>query len=134
MPLSQISTRAGAVLARRDLALEGRVVERVILDVDGEPALAGLERHALRHRPARERAVPLEPEVVVEPPRGVALDDEDRAAAAGLTAERLRRRARIALAPILVEAQPRHHPRSPAVLDTVRHDRAFSLLAGSRRG
>ena len=69
---------AGAVVALRDLALEGRVVERVILDVDGERALAGLERHALRHRPRGERAVPLEPEVVVEAPRVVALDDEDR--------------------------------------------------------
>ena len=80
MPLSQISTRAGAVLALRDLALEGGVVERVVLDVDGERALAGLERHALRHRPARERAVALEAEVVVEPPGVVALDDEDRLA------------------------------------------------------
>src|SRR5207244_6623676 len=45
--------RAGAVLAFRDLALEARVVERVVLDVNGERPLAGLERHALRHRPAR---------------------------------------------------------------------------------
>ena len=70
--------RARAVVALRDLAGERRVVERVILDVHRERALAGLERHALRHGPRGERAVPLEPEVVVEAPRVVALHDEDR--------------------------------------------------------
>ena len=50
----------------------------MVLDVDGEVLLAGLERHAFRDRPAGERAVPLEPEVVVQPPRVVALDHEDR--------------------------------------------------------
>ena len=44
--------RAGSVLARRDLSREGRVLERVILDVHGEVLFAGLERHALRYRPA----------------------------------------------------------------------------------
>ena len=112
VPRSQISTVPGAVLALRDLALEGRVVERVVLDVDGERALARLERHALRHRPARERAVALEPEVVVEPPRVVPLDDEDRPLPARLPrrAGRLRRRRRgigsgvrcgVALAPVV---------------------------------
>ena len=37
--------------------------------MDGEVALAGLERHALRHRPGEKDAVALEPEVVVEPAR-----------------------------------------------------------------
>jgi hypothetical protein len=69
---------ARAVLALRDLARERRVVERVVLDVDREMAFAGAHRQPLRHRPARERAVPLEPQVVVEPPGVVALDDEDR--------------------------------------------------------
>ena len=70
--------RAGAVLAFRDLAVERRVLERMVLDVDGEMLLAGLERDALRDRPARERAVPLETEVVVQPAGIVTLDDEDR--------------------------------------------------------
>src|SRR5439155_10147025 len=48
--------RPRAVLPLRDLALEGRVVERMILDVDGEMLLPGLEGNALRHRPACERA------------------------------------------------------------------------------
>ena len=33
--------RAGAVVALRDLTLEGGVVEGVVLDVDGEDALPG---------------------------------------------------------------------------------------------
>ena len=69
--------RPGAVLALRDLALESGVLERVVLHVDGEVLLARLQRNTLRHGPGRERAVPLEPEVVVQPPRVVALDDED---------------------------------------------------------
>ena len=72
--------RAAAVLALRDLAVERRVLERMILDVHGERLRAGLERHALRHRPRRERAVPLEPEVVVQAACVVALHDEDRLA------------------------------------------------------
>src|SRR5262249_23610666 len=54
---------ARPVLADRDLALEARVVERVVLDVHGERALPGLERDALRNRPAKQDAVLLEPEV-----------------------------------------------------------------------
>ena len=70
--------RSRAVVAGRNLTLEAPVRERVILDVDGEVLRAGLERHALGNGPARERAVPLEPEVVVEPAGVVPLDHEDR--------------------------------------------------------
>ncbi len=73
----------GAVLALGDLALEGRVLERMVFDVNSEVLLAGLERHAFRHGPARERAVALEAKVVVERPRLVTLDDEDRRALSG---------------------------------------------------
>ena len=50
----------------------------MVFDVDREVLLAGLERHAFRHSPARECAVALEAQVVVERPRLMALDDEDR--------------------------------------------------------
>ena len=101
--------RAGPVLPGRDLALEVRVVERVVLDVDGEMPFALLERHALRHGPAGERAVALEPEVVVEPPGGMALHDEaqGRALPASPSPERLGRLARIPLLPVGLE---RHSP------------------------
>ena len=83
--------RAGAVVARRDLALERRVGERVILDVDGKVLRAGLQGDALGDSPAEENAVALEPEVVVEPAGVVALDDEDRRLAALALPERLGR-------------------------------------------
>ena len=98
--------RAGAVLALRDLAVERRVLERMILDVNGEMLLAGLERDALGHRPARQRAVPLEAEVVVQPAGIVALDDEDRLLAALAAAEGLRRLLRVALASCIRPAWP----------------------------
>jgi hypothetical protein len=69
---------AGTILPGRDLTLEIGVLQGVILDVDGECALAGLERDTFGHCPAGKRAVALEAEVVVEPPGVVALDDEDR--------------------------------------------------------
>ena len=42
VPRSQSSTVPAPYCALRDLALEARVVERVILDVDGQHPLAGL--------------------------------------------------------------------------------------------
>src|SRR5205807_3680361 len=96
--------RAGAVVTLRDVALEGRVVERMVLDVYGQRALSRFERHALGNGPRGERAVSLEAEVVVETPRVVTLDDEDRLLRLPpLARERLRRRLRIALAPVGVE-------------------------------
>src|SRR5207248_3417891 len=101
--------RTGAVLPLRDLALEAGIVERVVLDVDGERPLPRLERHALRHGPARERAVALEAEVVVKPPCVVTLDDEDRLLALFLgLAKRLRGLLRVALAPIFSQLLARH--------------------------
>ena len=94
----------GAVLAGRDRALEVAVLERMILDVNGEMPLAAPQRNALRHRPARQRAVSLETKVVVQPTSVVALDDE-----AGLRrtpllrAERLGRLPGAALPAVFVE-------------------------------
>ena len=93
--------RAGSVLALWDLALEGGVLERVVLDVHREVLLPRLEGNAFRHGPAGESAVALEPEVVVEPPRVVPLHDEDRLLTALLATERLRRLLRIALLLVL---------------------------------
>ena len=95
--------RAGAVVALRDLARERRVLERMILDVNGEVLLARLERHAFRHGPGGEHAVALEAEVVVQAPRVVPLHDEDRCLAAALPAKRFRRLLAVALALVLGE-------------------------------
>jgi hypothetical protein len=75
----------------------------MILDVDGERAPARLERNALGHRPGGERAVALEPEVVVEPPRLVALDDEERPLPPTSIREGLGRSCGVALSPVGLE-------------------------------
>ena len=99
--------RAGAVLTGRDLALEVGVVERVILDVHRQVPLAGRERHPLRDGPAREHPVALEPEVVVQPARGVALDDEPGSGPGSACGpEWLRRPSGVALAPVGIERHP----------------------------
>ena len=54
-PVVEDLDRPAAVLALRDLAVEGRVLERVVLDVDGQRACAGLDGYALRHGPRGER-------------------------------------------------------------------------------
>ena len=97
--------RAGAVLARGNRALEVGVLERVILDVHGEMPLPAPERNPFRHGPAGERPVALEPEVVVQPPRGMALDHEARSLVRPVApVERLGRPVAAALTAVLVEA------------------------------
>jgi len=94
-----------SVLAGRNHALEVAVLERMVLDVDCKMPLALLQRNAFRHRPARERTSALEPEVVVEAPRGMPLDHEAKLLGVALFgAERLRRLPRIPLPAVLVEA------------------------------
>ena len=76
----------------------------MILDVDREVPLTAPERDALRNRPARQRAVALEPKVVVEAPRVVSLDHESRR---GTGLSRLSERLRCfptTLPPVFVEA------------------------------
>ena len=96
---------AGAVLACGDDALEVTVLERVVLDVYGEMPLALAQRDAFWDGPARESAVPLKPEVVMEAAGVVSLDHEARLALPWvLAAERLGRLPSAALALVLVEA------------------------------
>jgi hypothetical protein len=76
---------AAAVLARGDHALEVEVLDRVVLDVHGEPPCRGVERRALGDRPADQHPVDLEPQVVVKPAGPVTLHDE--AAGAGPVAD-----------------------------------------------
>src|SRR5439155_18275602 len=65
--------------------------------------LARLERHAVRHRTAGQRPVALETEVVVEPPRVMALYHEDWSLAPALAPEGLRRLLGISLLAVLGE-------------------------------
>jgi hypothetical protein len=76
----------------------------MVLDVDRQDALAGLERNTLRDRPRGQRTVALEPEVVVKPACVVALHHEHRVTgAAALRAERLGRLRTVALALVVAE-------------------------------
>ena len=72
---------AAAVLALGDGAFEIDVGDGMILDVDGEAAVAFFVGHALRHGPGFEGAADFEAEVVVEAGGGVFLDDETMAGA-----------------------------------------------------
>jgi hypothetical protein len=75
----------------------------MILDVNRQMPLAAPERNSFWHGPARERAVPFEPKVVVEAPRRMALDDESRGSPClSPTTERLGRLPRVALPLIIV--------------------------------
>src|SRR5205085_6084415 len=97
---------ARAVLALGDDAREGRVLHRVVLGVNGQIALARLQRQPFRQRPAGQGVVHLQAQVVVQPAGVVALDDEDRpfaAAPRALVSGRLRRLAGASLAPVVVE-------------------------------
>src|SRR5262245_8653578 len=100
-----------AVLALGDHALEVVVLDRVILGPGRHPPLQRLERRAARDRPADQHAIDLEPEVVVETRRAVALDHEP-----GLAGSRSGRGARglgrLAEVPLSLVGVERHAPLS----------------------
>lgn len=96
--------RARSVLSRRNHSREVGVFERVILDVYREMALSLVQRNSLRHCPARESAISLESEVVMEATRVVPLDHEARSVArVAAASEGLRCLSRTTLTPVLVE-------------------------------
>ena len=95
--------RAAAVLAFGDDALEAAIVERMVLGRDGQPLLAGDQARPLRHRPALQHAVELQPEVVVQAPRSMLLDDVGVARRRRRLARRLGRLGEVALGVVGVE-------------------------------
>ena len=68
---------ARAVVVRGDVALEVAVLQRMIFGQDGEALLVGVERGALGDSPGSQHSLHLEPEVEVESPGRVLLDDEE---------------------------------------------------------
>ena len=96
-----------------ELAFEIVVFDRMILNLDRKPLLAGNETRAAGHRPALHYPVEFEPQIVMEPPRRMLLDDEGERGAGllmrGRDARRLRRFAEIPFASVFFErhaAQP----------------------------
>ena len=76
----------------------------MILDVNGETLLVGVEARAARDRPALHDAVELEPQIVMQPARGVFLNDVTVAAtSAPGAAARLRRDAEFSLLAVDLE-------------------------------
>lgn len=67
---------AGAVVARGNAALELRVVERMVLHMHRQTLVLAVHRRALGHRPAPQHAAMLQPEIPVQPSRGMLLDHE----------------------------------------------------------
>jgi hypothetical protein len=67
---------AAAVLAGGDDPFEVGVLDRVVLDLHGQPADRRVERRALGHGPAEQRAIELEAQVVVQAGGPMALHDE----------------------------------------------------------
>ena len=141
---------AAAVLAARDLAVESRVLQRVVLGVHGQVVLRRVVGDALRQRPGDEHPVAFQPEIPVQPARVVLLHHEDArlpACPVGFPLrDRLRRARRVTLAPVF--RQPVHSwwvPRPgadlPAVVRGVRASsgwyrcsRAARTPTGPRRG
>jgi hypothetical protein len=68
--------RARAVVAVGNHTLEIDVLDRVVLGLDGEALLLGIERRSARHRPRAQHAAHLEPQVPVHAARGVLLTHE----------------------------------------------------------
>ncbi len=102
----------------------------MILDVDGERPAARFERDALRHGPRGERSRPLEPEVVVQPPGVVPLDDEDRLRGPLLPPrERLWCPRRVPFAPVLAQvAHAETFPQGRCTGGRVSHRQLFPRL------
>jgi len=100
---------AGAVLPRRNRALEAGVVQRVVFHMHRHALVGGVEARPLGHGPALQRAVELEAEVVVQAARMVLLHDEVQCAALlGGAPLRLGRGAEIAPFPIAVQRLSAH--------------------------
>src|SRR5207249_4050402 len=109
--------RSRAVLFFWNHTLEAAVIERVVLDVHGKPFFRRIEARALRHRPALERSVELETEVVMQAAGCVLLHDEaqPRAPPRGHAALRLRSLAEIAFAMVALETHDRAHSAADSV-------------------
>src|SRR5690349_4618420 len=97
--------RARAVLLGRDHALEFAVFERMILDMHRQPLVVRVEARPLGYRPAKQDAVQLEAEIIVETRGRMLLDHEAQGAVAALAdlALGLGGDAEVALLPILFE-------------------------------
>src|SRR5262249_25489251 len=95
---------SGPVVVLRDHSLEVGGLDGVVLDVDGQPLGLRPDGRTFGDGPALEDAVHLEAQVVVKPPGGMLLDDEEAPRPRPAAPEGLGGPIRIALAPVGLEA------------------------------
>ncbi len=76
---------AAAVLAFWDRAFEAAVLDGVVLDLDGEALVGHHVAWAFSDRPAFKNAPPAKAKVVMQPRRGVLLNDEGEGGFSGFT-------------------------------------------------
>src|SRR5215831_1193499 len=103
---------AAAILPLRDGSLEGVVFDRMIFHVDCKALLARHEARAAGDRPALHHPVELEPQIVVQAPGGVFLDDELIALGSMRAPPRLRGHVELAFLAIYLKAH--RSTRTPA--------------------
>ena len=66
---------AAAVFPFRDRPFEAAIFQRMVLDADREAFFRRVETRPARHRPAFQKAIELQAEIEVKPPRPMLLDD-----------------------------------------------------------
>src|SRR5262249_25437482 len=92
--------RAAPLFALPGGALEGVVLDRMILDLHRKPLLVGIKARAAGDRPALHHAVEFQPQVIMQPSCGVLLNDVAVTAARALAAARLRCHIELSLLPV----------------------------------
>jgi hypothetical protein len=95
--------RAGTILALRNISLEIKVFDRVVLGADRKPLFAGREARAFGDRPAFQDSLHLEPQIVMQPARRVFLNHKFSALAPDNRTCRLRSPGEVALSGIFFE-------------------------------
>ncbi|MNV26890.1 hypothetical protein D3C71_1180200 [compost metagenome] len=100
---------ARTVMAFGDAAFEAGVVQRMVFDVHRQALDLGVQRRALGHRPALERAIEFQAKVIMQARGVVLLDAELQGVILGVFSARtfdggrLRRRRKIAHAVVVIE-------------------------------
>src|SRR3984893_18498231 len=71
-----IFVSSSAIFALGDLSLEVPIIERVILDLDRDPLVMGIERRAAGHSPRFKDTIELKSKIVMQPRCRMLLDNE----------------------------------------------------------
>jgi hypothetical protein len=105
LPLAAVPDdhRARAIFALRNISLEIKVFDRVVLSANRKPLISDRKARALGDRPAFQNPIHLEPQIVMQPARRVFLHDEFSTLAPDSRTCRLRSPGEVALPGIFFE-------------------------------